>query len=91
MCENRRVTGRKADVTTVVDFSIVCFAAAGTQVFRNAFVELKTCSNYCGRAAANRAAALSGVRVFTVARIRVYIICNLWISIKNCVFVVTNP
>ena len=52
------------------------------QIFRNAFVELKTCSNYCGRAVANRAAALSGVWVFTVARIRVYIIRNLWISKK---------
>ena len=75
-----------AGVTTVVDFSIVCFAAAGTQVFRNAFIELKTCSNYCDRAVANRAAALSDVWVFTVARIRVCIIRNLWISMKIYVF-----
>ena len=60
----------------------LAFAAAGAHIFRNAFVELKTFSNYCGRAVANRAAALSDVWVFTVARIRVYIIHNLRISTK---------
>ena len=64
----------------------LAFAAAGAHIFRLAFVELTTFSNYCGRAVANRAAALSGVWVFAVARIRVYIIRNLWISMKIYVF-----